>query len=475
MSPNKVLETIAQCLNSAIIEYGTDKYDDDIKKVIEEYEYRLRRYNAMDFESLLMYTVELFTEHPDIAEEYHNLYKYVFIDEHQDTNDLQWQMITLINPENLFVVGDDFQAIYGFRGANIDIIMGLASNPEWQVIKLEQNYRSTIPIIRCANNLIRYNHQTEKVLRTDVPGEEPEIEIYDTDNKEALQTVIRIAGKEGIEYSDMAVLARTNRQLETAGEVLAKYNIPYTVVGSKNDVFKKDEIKRALSYFKLFLNPFDDYSFNRVVNFPVRRLTVLELDELKLHAIQQGTCMLETLHHLKKDVSETLVYHNMDIYLNDVDAPAAFMELIKRLNLREVYKEQGRINRINDLDLALDGIFKWVGTQLELGEKTTIKHFLDFLTMKDIQEKLTEKENTVKLLTVHGAKGLEFDTVFVIGMNQDLFPSRKGDIEEERRLFYVAITRAKRSLYITRATQSEGFRRGYTYTTQPSQFLNEIK
>lgn len=428
-------------------ELGSGEEDE----VIKEYYYRLKRNNAIDLDMLLTETSKLLKQYEQVQKDYHNQYEYVFVDEFQDTNDVQMEIIKALNPKYLFVVGDDFQAIYGWRNAKIDYILNFEKEFEdVEVIKIEENYRCTAPIIAAANKLIKHNiNQTEKVLINNRDGVDIEYIVAEDAEDEAQKIAFEIANIEG-GYKDFAVLARTNKQLEVLQSTLKKLNIPCEIINNQGDIFKKNDIRMLLNLIQAAINPKDDTLLKKVVNFPVQRLTDIELEKLELEALDNEKYLVNIFEkHPKtsklindfKHLMEDDYYHANEI----------FRSAINGFGLEYMYKAEGRQAKIEDLEHAYNEITRWMNRQSTLGEDRSIFAFIKWLHLKDIQEKLVEEKDTVKLMTVHASKGLEFNSVFVIGMNQNTFPShRTEDIEEERRLFYVAITRAKNRLYITR-------------------------
>lgn len=448
----------------------------DILSAIKEYEYRLKQNNAMDFEGILSNVIELFTKYPEVLDYYHRLYEYVFIDEYQDTNNIQWKLITLINPLNIFVVGDDNQSLYGWRGANIDLILGLSINPEWEVIKLELNYRSTKPIIEASNNIIKLNKQTEKKLISCKDGDPIHFIEGDDEEFEARRIASEIQGLSG-KYSDKAIIARTNKQLETIKRAFDAFGIPSLIVSNKDDPFKKDDIKKIIGYLTLFMNPYDNFTFKKIINFPRQRLTELQLRQVELVSTTHECNLLSALSKMNSSEYDRSIVDGFEMLeemgVGDMDADDAFEKVVESLAIKGAYVQQGRANRITDIEEAVYVISKWVDIQVKLGENTTMSYFLKWLKLKDIQERLTEESDTVKIMTIHAAKGLEFPAVFVIGLNQGVLPSSKGDIEEERRLMYVAMTRAKDLLYLTRPKVFVTWGTCVKFSI-PSQFLSEI-
>ncbi|MFA5714943.1 MAG: ATP-dependent helicase, partial [Candidatus Paceibacterota bacterium] len=419
---NITAEKIMEALSADLTTYT---FDSTTTLIINEYYYRLKQNNAFDFNGLISNTLLLFRKYPDVCNEYRKLYKYVFVDEFQDTSDEQWELIKLLNPENQFVVGDDFQAIYGWRHANIDIILSLANDPEWQVIKLEQNYRSTNQIVGVANRVISYNKQTEKTLYAQVDGDEPILKDCDDDSKEARYMALTIGGLvENNRYSDIAVLTRTNKQLESIKPVFEQFGVPAEIVNNKDDILTKNYIRMIFSYLELAINPLDNIAFKRAVNYPEPRMTDLEMQYILMMATSAEMSLSgyisQIKHHEKLEDFYNIV---TDLDLLAIPVYQAFIELVERLKLREHFADKSLQNRLEGIDLAISKMQKWCNAQDVAGEYTTPSAFFKWLRIRDIQEKLAEPSNKVKLMTVHAAKGLEYDSVFVAGMNQGLFPS----------------------------------------------------
>lgn len=442
---------------------------------IQEYHWILKRNSAIDLDMLLTETLKLLKEYPEVQRNYNKQYEYMFVDEFQDTNDVQMKIIKALNPRNLFVVGDDFQAIYGWRRAKTEYIINfLKYYPNAEIIKLEENYRSTGPIIAAANNLIAHNvNQTKKVLKANKTG--TEIEYIEAEN--IANEVNIIAGNilEDSQYSNYAILTRTNKQMEPFIQTFKFFNIPYQVLSNKDDPLKKYDVRMILNILEVVLNPKDDNTLKKVINFPTRRINELKIQEIEKVMVDESISFMEAL----EDVEEVQLFmdriNKIHTYITEEcsDASQVFSTTVYNSGLLKKYEKENRENKVDDIDRAFEVIERWQSIQRELGESTDISSFLKWVHMKDIQEKLMEQRDAVKIMTVHGSKGLEFNTVFVVGMNQNVFPSKRGDLEEERRLFYVAITRAKEKLYITRAKKTLNWS-GKEIDTVESQFIKEM-
>jgi len=455
--------------------------DSPVAKVAREYYYRLKRNNAIDLDGLLFFAKEVLA-FSKAQMELQNRYRYVFVDEFQDTNDIQLEIIQLLNPYNLFVVGDDAQSIYQFRGANVRNIIDFPNKySECEVIKLEQNYRSTKQIVAAANMLIKHNlSQTEKALITDRDGADIIYMVMPDDGIEAMNVadMISVESRLTESWSDIAVLARTNRQLQKIKENLDRRNIPSLIVSSQDDVFKKHDIRMIIAFIEAAINPLDDTNVRKVINFPEARFTDLDIQNLELKALNIGQSLSEVMQI--GTVKERLFYQLLESAKESSKERETALEVIEeaihQLDLRYHYYNEGLNNRAEDLVTMFTEVERWQNVQESLGEPNGIFSFLKWLRMKDIQEKLVqEKVDVVKLMTVHASKGLEFPVVFVIGMSQNVFPSKRTeDMEEERRLFYVAITRAKDRLYLTRPEQRVAYPGGPMVLQMESQFIREI-
>jgi len=462
--------------------YVVSPDDSQVAKVAAEYRYRLVRNNALDLDGLLVYLRVVLT-FPQAQAELQNRYRYVFVDEFQDTNDIQLEIISLLNPDNLFVVGDDFQSIYGFRGSNVRNIIEFPNKyPGCEVVKLERNYRSTKQIVSAADSLIKHNlSQTEKALITDRDGADIRYTVMPDDGIEAMNVADMISAEFKLTetWSGIAVLARTNRQLQKVKDALDQRDIPSLIVSSQDDVFKKHDIRMIIAFIEAAINPLDDMNIRKVINFPEARVTDLDIQKLELVALELGQSLSDVMFIGTEKERDFLKLLRLTRESSEEHETAleVIEEAIHQLDLRFYYYNEGLNNRAEDLATMFIEVERWQNVQESLGEPNGIYSFLKWLRMKDIQEKLVqEKEkDAVKLMTVHASKGLEFPVVFVIGMNQGVFPSKRTeDIEEERRLFYVAITRAKDRLYLTRPEYRTAYQGGPMVLQAESQFIREI-
>ncbi len=373
-------------------------------------------------------------------------------------------------------------SIYGWRGANVQNILLFTAQhafPNAEVVKQENNYRSTRQIVEAANNLISYNeNQTDKLLVAQKDGPPVEVRVYATEVDEA-QAILDTIRELGItDYSLVAVLARTNSQLYTIKSVLGR-KIPCQLVNHQDDPFKKPGAQMVINFIRAASNLLDNNSIKKAMNIPAPRFSKLQMEKWELEATQYEIPYFDVLENSTDDQVKAFVRQVLAVkhyFENECsDAEKVYLETSRILGLNAYFTEKRLYNRLEQIREAQNRLIRWQEVQKELNEDISFRTFLRYLCTRDIQEKiLQEKVDAVKLLTVHAAKGLEFPVVFLVGMNQGVYPSKRSDIEEERRLGYVAITRAMERLYISRAEMREA-RNGFIKNTEPSQFLEEIK
>lgn len=498
---NNLITPGAYAANKEILAYDRMAKRPELFEVYRRYQSRLRAANSMDFDDLLMRTNLLFRDHPAILEKYRNRFQYILVDEYQDTNFSQHLIVKQLAEAHtrICVVGDDAQSIYSFRGANIDNILKFQSVfPETRVFKLEQNYRSTQNIVSAANSLIKKNTEqiSKEVFSDNETGEK--IEVLDTfsDFEEGLVVANRIARKrleDHAPYSEVAILYRTNAQSRIFEEALRKKNIPYRIYGGLSFYHRK-EIKDAIGYFRLIVNPSDEDAFRRVINYPTRGIGAVTVGKIAAAAQQHQVSLWRVVQdpvEYKLDVNagalkklqgfKELISDFIDKNLS-MNAFELAQEVIKASGIaREAYSDQSPegMSRSQNIQELLNAMSEFVSTRQEEGmEEISLVDFLSEVSLLSDQD--TDKEadeEKATLMTVHAAKGLEFDHVFVVGMEEDLFPSSmaRGEIrglEEERRLFYVAITRARKTCTITYAKSR--FKNGQVNPASRSRFLEDI-
>ncbi|TMV49390.1 ATP-dependent helicase [Paenibacillus mesophilus] len=456
------------------------------ERVIREYSYRLRQNNAVDLDKLIYHVNTLWSEHTEALEYYRRMYSHVFVDEFQDTNDEQMNMFRMLAPRNLFVVGDDFQAIYGWRGAKVGYIIDFPKEyPSCEVVKLEDNYRSTEPIVAAANKLISHNEkQTEKTLIAHKQGNDVQRASLINPMSEAafIFSIIQDSMQLEAPLKSIAILARTNSHIDFLQRQLGTWEVPTQRVAGGDDVYKRGDVKSMISWLQIMFNPRDKVNLKKALRFPRAYLTDLQMQTIEFQALERDKELFEIIQSEASSDVGCGAFINLMLELDrlvrdrQVYLASDWMRyLIETLGIDAYYARHGLTNRMADVERAIGAMEAWERSKKQLGEDASASNFLKWLKYRDIQEKLVEEQDAVKLMTVHASKGLEFDTVFVAGLNEDVFPSKRTvDMEEERRLMYVAVTRAKERLFLTRAEQVENWN-GELVSAAPSRFLTECR
>jgi len=430
------------------------------ERAIKEYEFRLRRNNAFDFDGLIKTVKTAVYEREGIRTYLQQKYKHIFVDEFQDTDGEQWSIVQGTKPANVFVVGDDFQSIYGFRGSDITIILGLAENAEWHTVKLERNYRSSLPIVTAANALIKYNHQTQKNLVTEKEGVKVECRRPSDDAAEITAILPRLEANQSLGISKTtAILARTNKQLERAKDLLTANNIRCETLSSADNPFAGKGAKELIAWIAALENPLDDAAVRRIATIRASKKALLDAEWTQ---VQDNIPLLEALK-VTKEAEQFMA--TLDLVNERFHANANISEGANRIATALKIDDRG----------ARYEIVKWHQRQIDLGEPETAAALLEWVRLGNVAERPDKERDASKvyLMTVHGSKGLEFDEVFIIGASQGTFPNR-GDLEEERRLFYVAITRARDYLNISSPNAMTGWN-GKVQAVQRSQFISEAR
>ena len=460
--------------------FVSNDYDEMVLDVYQRYEDRLKRNNSVDFDDLLMLPIVLFRKYPNILKEYQEQYKYILIDEYQDTNEAQYLLAKMISAKykNICVVGDDSQSIYSWRGSNYKNILNFEKDyPDCKTVYLEQNYRSTKTIIEASNELIKNNvHRKDKNLWTDnEEGVKIEYHIASNEKDEAYY-VIREINKlidEGTKLSDIAILYRTNAQSQNFEKELVLSNIPYKVVGSVY-FYNRKEIKDLMAYLKLIYNKDDDVSLMRIINVPRRKIGKMTIDKLREKANDLNVSLYDAIDSGKelefKNLIEELRSQKDEMTLaNFIQLVLDKTNLIKELERENTIEAETRIENLNE--------FKTIAIQFE--ENYGIISLEDFLNEISLVADITEYKNNdgITLMTIHSAKGLEFDNVFIVGLEESIFPHMNSfdsneQLEEERRLCYVAITRAKKRLWLVNAETRTIY--GNKVKNPESRFIKEI-
>lgn len=477
------------------INAGGDMVQKKIAQVYQEYQLQLTKNNALDFDDLLCMTVKLFQTQPEVLESYQNRFRYIMVDEYQDTNTVQFLFISLLAQKykNLCVVGDDDQSIYKFRGANIQNILGFEQIfPDTKVIKLEQNYRSTANILDAANAVIENNAARKKKTLWTEQGEGEKIQVIqcETANDEAEMIVQEIKGRverEEFRYKDCALLYRTNAQSRILEEQFIKANIPYKVIGGVN-FYARKEIKDLLCYLKTIDNGKDDLAVRRIINVPKRGIGSTTIDKIQTYALAHDISFLEALKAADQIPAIGRSSTKIEGFANLIRMFQSKMEYISLTELlEEIIEDTGyrleleaegtdeALGRIENIDELISKIADYE----ENTEDASLSGFLEEVALIADIDTLDNDTDYVVLMTLHSAKGLEFPKVFLCGAEDGLFPSYlsitsddPSDLEEERRLCYVGITRAMESLTISAAKQR--MFRGETQYHRPSRFLKEI-
>ena len=470
----------------------------DFGRIYQTYNKRCEKASAMDFDDLLLKTYLLLTENLDVLLKYQEKFKYILIDEYQDINHIQYLIIKQLAAlyENICIVGDDAQSIYAFRGANIQNILNFKIDyPNYTTYKLEQNYRSTSTIVDAANSIIKHNKkQIQKDIWTkNKSGEKITVVKTASDNDEGrlvANTISDIEKKDQAKHKDFAILYRTNAQSRALEESLRKRNIPYKIYGGLS-FYQRKEIKDLLAYYRLSINPNDEEAFKRIINYPRRGIGATTIEKLQIFSNKNNQSFWETLNHLDKNnininngtkqkLQEFCLMINYFIITSKKkDAYTIAEEIAKKTGLfNDLYSDKSPegISRFENIQELLNGIKNFSETTEKGLNK--LSDFMQDVALLTNQDKETEDDfNKVTLMTIHAAKGLEFPYVFVVGLEENLFPSimsgeSQENLEEERRLFYVAITRAEKRLFLSFAALR--FRWGQFIDSKPSRFINEL-
>ena len=479
-------------------EYETrHQYDFKKKKIAQiykEYQKQLKANNALDFDDLIFKTVELFQFHPEVLDYYQERFRYIMVDEYQDTNTIQFQLVSMLarKYQNLCVVGDDDQSIYKFRGANVKNILNFENVfPEAVTIKLEQNYRSTKNILNAANEVIKHNkgRKTKKLWTENEEGDLIEFHQYGTEYEEARKIIHEIEdlSKEGYDYKNMAILYRTNAQSRVFEESFMIKNIPYRIVGGTN-FYQRKEVKDILSYLKVVDNGLDDLAVRRIINVPRRGIGAATIEKINVYAVEHNVSFLDacfssdsidTLGNAKKKINGFAdLIREFRRKMQEGSLEELFKYItdetgyIANLKAEETEEAEGRIENINEL-------LNKVVTYEQEAEEASLSELLEEIALVADIDNLEDSDNRVVLMTLHSAKGLEFPYVFICGMEDGIFPSYMtvmseddDDMEEERRLCYVGITRAKKKLYLSAAKRR--MMQGRTQFNKVSRFIDEI-
>ncbi|MBR0306688.1 MAG: UvrD-helicase domain-containing protein, partial [Lachnospiraceae bacterium] len=465
--------------------------DQKIAELYREYQTQLKKNNALDFDDLLVKTVELFDNNPEILDYYQEKFRYIMVDEYQDTNTAQFRLVSQLAKKygNICVVGDDDQSIYSFRGANIRNILNFEETfPGAKVIKLEQNYRSTRTILNAANGVIRNNSgRKDKTLWTENPeGSRVRVKIFDTAYDEA-EGIVKDMIKQGGSWKDYAVLYRTNAQSRIIEEKCIAYNVPYRLVGGVN-FYQRKEIKDILAYLKTIANGRDDLAVQRIINVPKRGIGATTVGKINLFAMEHDMNFYDTLLRIAAVPGIGKTAAKIDKFTDEIGRFRRMLrdgesiqdvieEILSSTGYKEELQEEGEVEaetRLQNIDeLVSKAVSYW-----EDADEPSLDGFLEEVALVADIDSMDESEDRVILMTLHAAKGLEFPRVYLTGMEEGLFPSMMAmqenpeSLEEERRLCYVGITRAEQELMLTAARQR--MIKGETRYEKPSRFLQEL-
>ena len=483
--------------NNELVESDNLSRKPETGNIYKEYNERLIKSNAMDFDDLLMKTNELLNNYPEVLAKYQEKFKYILVDEYQDTNNSQYLIVKSLSDkyQNICVVGDDAQSIYSFRGANINNIINFRNDyDEVEVFRLEQNYRSTKNIVNAANSVIEYNkNKIDKEVWTDNDfGDRVEIIANDSDIGEARGLCQKIISLNNTSFSNIAILYRTNAQSRPIEDSLRLNKIPYQIFGGVS-FYNRKEIKDVLAYLRLIVNSSDEESLKRVINYPARGIGQVTINKIILAAQKHNLTLYETIKR-NNELSIGLSGSVLTKLQNFIDLIDVFKIENKKLNAFDLTKEviekvriiddlkkddspEG-ISRVENVQELLNGIRDFIEDQKELVDSNDkLSEFLSTVSLSTDFDIENQDQDKVSLMTLHLSKGLEFKHVFIVGLEEDLFPSAlsyntRSELEEERRLFYVGITRAKENLYLSYANSR--YRWGKLIYCEESRFLNEI-
>jgi DNA helicase-2/ATP-dependent DNA helicase PcrA len=500
---NNLISADAYEQNNEIMSEDIQSRRPELFQIYKTYVTRCFKAGAMDFDDLLFQTNVLLRDYPDVLHFYQQKFKYILVDEYQDTNYAQYLIVKKLAAvyENLCVVGDDAQSIYSFRGANIQNILNFRKDyPDFKLFKLEQNYRSTKNIVDAANSVIARNQdQIKKSVWTDnVVGSKLRVVRTLTDNEEGrvISSKIFDLKQGGIPtYNDFAILYRTNKQSRSFEEALRKLNIPYKIYGGVS-FYQRKEIKDLLSYFRLTTNPRDEEALKRVINYPKRGIGKTSIENMIIAANTYGVSMWDVISNMNqypvalnagtkaKLYEFTTMINSFSAQLDKLNAYDLAQTIAKSSGiLRELHGEKDKgpeeVERYQNVEELLAGIKEFTISKEEDSDKSLAEFMIDvaLLTDADLTSE-NEEKNHVTMMTIHSSKGLEFPHVFLVGLEENLFPSQmalhsRTELEEERRLFYVALTRAMNSCTLSYA--SSRFNWGQLVTSEPSRFIDEIE
>ena len=497
-SDRSVLSEISNAKNEMLTpkayqaKYSGEFRKEKIGQVYELYQKRLRENNAIDFDDIINYTIDILSENPDVLQYYTEKFKYVLVDEYQDTNKAQFTLVTILASRygNITVVGDNDQGIYSFRGADISNILNFEKDfPGTKIIKLEQNYRCTGNILKAANAVIKHNENKydKKLWTENEEGHLPCIycgeDEYD-EGRYIVEQINHLKTEEYLKPKDFVILYRMNAQSRAIEDILRRENIPYKIVGGLK-FYERKEIKDTIAYLRLIHNTSDNLSLKRIINEPKRGIGKTSLDKIQEISDKTGTSMYEIIKHAEEyDLNR--VKANAEEFINLIEElrlkkqELSISELLKEVLNKSGYTRALELENTVEAETRMQNLEEFLTVAIEFEEESadnTLPEFLESITLSSDVDEMQDEDNTVTLMTLHSAKGLEFPVVFLVGMEEGIFPGYKSigepkELEEERRLFYVGITRAKQFLHLTCAKHRTIF--GSTSYNAVSRFIKEI-
>ena len=475
-----------------LAKYSGEFRKETIAKIYELYQKKLKENNAIDFDDIINFTIKILTDNSDILDMYTEKFKYVLVDEYQDTNKAQFTLVTLLASKygNITVVGDNDQGIYSFRGADITNILNFEKDfPGTKIVKLEQNYRCTGNILKAANAVIKNNtvKYDKKLWTENDEGKKPTIYCGDDEYDEAsyiISTINTLKREEYYKYSDFSVLYRMNSQSRAIEDILRRENIPYKIIGGLK-FYERKEIKDIIAYLRLIFNPSDNLSLKRIINEPKRGVGKTSLDSVQEIADNNNTSMYEVIKNADT-YGLNRVYTNTRDFIKQIEDLRAkkddikISDLIKQTLSETGYTQALKLESTIEAESRLQNLDEFLTVAIEFEDESvdnSLANFLEGITLTTDLDNTDTSEDSVTLMTLHSAKGLEFPVVFLVGMEEGIFPGYKSigepqELEEERRLFYVGITRAKEHLHLTCAKRRTIF--GSTSYNPVSRFVKEI-
>ena len=498
---NNLVTVKAYHNNQELVQQDKESRRPMFGKIYQTYVNRCFKASAMDFDDLLLKTNELLNRFPEILNKYQQRFKYIHVDEYQDTNHSQYLIVKALADkfENICVVGDDAQSIYGFRGANIENILSFQKDyPNSTVYRLEQNYRSTQNIVNAANSVINKNlNKLDKKVWTDNEiGDKIEVNQTITDSEEGrfvASSIFEAKYNLQLRNDEFAVLYRTNAQSRSIEDALRRKNIPFQIFGGLS-FYQRKEIKDVLAYLRLIVNPSDEESLKRIINYPPRGIGQTTLEKIQIFSNENNLTIFDIVENInnsdininngtkQKLFDFVTMIKSFQIANENLNALEILNEVLKRVGVVNLLKNEGTpesISRIENIEELINAVQDFIDGQKEIVDSngSLIEFLKDVALISDLDKDIEKSEPKVSLMTIHLAKGLEFSNVYIVGLEEDLFPSAlssttRSDLEEERRLFYVALTRAKKKIILSHSKTR--YRWGKLNDCEPSRFISEI-